>query len=165
MNGISDSSASYILMSLIFFLPGIFLVIRGFVRMKRLKNNKIMSITKGKVIYSEVMTDDYRVEDFVTPVYKPVIKYQYSVNNNKYTSTRLSATPDKYTSSNKTEMNILIKKYQKNQVVDVYYDPNEESYSLLDPEASSKSMLNIKIHMMFGMLLTLVSLYVMRIYL
>ena len=140
-------------------------MIRGFVRMKRLKNNKIMSITKGKVIYSEVMTDDYRVEDFVTPVYKPVIKYQYSVNNNKYTSTRLSATPDKYTSSNKTEMNILIKKYQKNQVVDVYYDPNEESYSLLDPEASSKSMLNIKIHMMFGMLLTLVSLYVMRIYL
>jgi hypothetical protein len=87
--------------------------------------------TQGKVISCEVK----RVPSSKGPSkFQPVISYSYSVNSVEYTSNRYSSTMARGSSQWAKE---VIGKHPKNSSIQVYYNPNNPTESVLDPGLQS----------------------------
>jgi hypothetical protein len=83
----------------------------------------------GVVISSEI-SESYSDN---TKMYSPDVFYEYSVNNEPYTGSRiksLDGTTSSYSSVKKT-----LQKYQEGKNVSVYYNPEAPGISMLEPGA------------------------------
>ena len=82
---------------------------------------------QGKVTFADIKTS---LSDG-TKMYSLNLKYLYSVNGQSYTGTRISAINS--SSSYKTRVKKDLKKYTVNTMVQVYYNPDFPSISMLEP--------------------------------
>jgi len=80
---------------------------------------------KGRIISSEISERRTESEQGSKFIRSAKVVYQYSVNNKKYTSTRISFWK-------KTYAEISIKRYPAGKRVVVYYDPKNPKVSVLD---------------------------------
>lgn len=144
----------------IFIIAGFSIIFRGDKRLKVINEMKIWPKTVGTVI-SFSFHEDIVSEYDDTTTYVPVIKYSYTVNKDIYTSTRLSFTynSDIIPNTSKDAFTTLADKYKEGQSVDVYYNPNKVSYSVLFTDTPDESVNFIKGYMMFGYIVMFISTY------
>lgn len=144
----------------IFIIAGFSIIFRGDKRLKVINEMKIWPKTVGTVI-SFSFHEDIVSEYDDTTTYVPVIKYSYTVNKDIYTSTRLSFTYniDIIPNTSKDAFTTLADKYKEGQSVDVYYNPNKVSYSVLFTDTPDESVNFIKGYMMFGYIVMFISTY------
>ncbi|WP_282015063.1 DUF3592 domain-containing protein [Marinifilum flexuosum] len=82
---------------------------------------------QGKVMFADIKTslsDDAKM-------YSLNLKYVYSVKGQSYTGTRISAIDA--SSSNQSRVKKVLEKYAVDTLVQVYYDPEFPSISMLEP--------------------------------
>jgi hypothetical protein len=102
------------------------------------------SQTQGEVLESEL--NESRDDDGTT--YAAHVIYRYSLDGGEFESARIWFGGD-YSTSNRSEMFEVVKKYPIGQAVTVYYSPDDPAEAVLIPGAYTSSYLLFGIGMVF----------------
>lgn len=114
----------------IIFSIGIFLFLNFFYLFYMSKKTKMWNAVKGKVLSSNIDSIKYVGED-AAQSYKARVEYQYSVNGESYSSKRIFY-GDYLRSNMPWRAKKIIKKYAKDEMVTVYYNPQNPKDSVLE---------------------------------
>jgi len=114
------------LAGLIFFVVGAIILFFGYSWYKKAKDTESWPETEGIVLYSEVNS---HVSDGST-MYKPIVKYTYSVNGKEFTSSKYSY--GEYSSSDSDFAYEIVDLYPKGKKVSVYYNPSKPYKAVLE---------------------------------
>ena len=110
-------------------LIGVIAVIYGGVNLRKAMRSKGWPGAKGRILSSEVRAVQWSrgIE------YRPQIHYVYFVDNDSYTSSRISFSDFDY--ANNTRQDVaqkVVSRYPVGAAVDVYYDPGDPGNSVLE---------------------------------
>ncbi len=113
----------------------------GFLVWSLMKQNAIRrwSFTQGEVF-------EARLNIVSGDSFEPYVKYNYSVRGKSYTNDKIS--PVNYLTEDEYAAKRAIAPYRANSAVNVYYDPNDPSRSVLEPKNS------FWIHLFWGVFTT-----------
>lgn len=124
---------------IILLLIAIFTGIMGTLKIIDNTNSKSWESTEGKITLSEIRTRSSSGTSN-SIVYFPSVKYDYYINNIKYTGNRISLLVDIKLSDISYAEKIL-ENYKVNQTVAVFYNPNNPQEAVLDLEVKKASLL------------------------
>jgi hypothetical protein len=115
---------------------GLVLCVRAVTSAQRAGDASSWPAVKGKIIEASVtrherMSDPNRSHTTRDYAYSPRIIYRYEVQGAEYTSGRLAHSDSQY--GTKTDVEALVAGYRVGGEVDVYYDPQDPSFGVLDP--------------------------------
>lgn len=122
-------------------LVGLYILGRAFVHLRSGSQRKAWPHTNGEIVTSEVQISRGADGDLT---YFPVVFYRYKVNLVEYKSNIITASaPPSVGMQGYAEA--LVKKYQVNNKVDVYYDPDNPQEAVLETGISIAGILLIAI--------------------
>lgn len=138
-------------------LAGIGISLKGAWDLSLLKRAESWPNTQATITSSTVSTKHVKYRDSDGGLveydeYWPYVIYEYSVNSNKYTSTRIT-TGFEYGYDTKLDAAEVIERYPANSMADIRYDPNDPSYSILETAPIEKDLAMI----IFGLFFSLFS--------
>ena len=114
----------------IIFLFGIILLLNFIYLFITSTKTKKWIIVKGKMLSSNIDCINYIGED-ADRSYKAKVKYQYSVNGESYLSKKIFY-GDYMRANLPYQAKKIVKKYGKDEIVTVYYNPNNPKKSVLE---------------------------------
>jgi hypothetical protein len=97
---------------------------------KKERDSKSWPKTRGVITHSSIESDLVNVGGGSAVVVRPKIIYEYEVNRKKYTSSQLAITERNTASEDLAREKA--EKYSPGQQVDVYYDPRNPSFAILN---------------------------------
>lgn len=128
-----------LLAACLFIFGGSYLMILGIKRIRLAHATKTWTKTWGKITQSRMETGTDSDGD---PVYKPIIKYTYTVmgqefqGNQVYFQVMKSIT---YSGNNLSFTEKMTNKYPPGKTVEVFYNPRKPQQAVLEPGVSLKS--------------------------
>lgn len=141
------------LLAIIFFAIGCILILHFcLLFIKSIKTN-YWKLVKGELLNIKMDYIDNGINEF-DPLYKANIKYQYTINDNTYTSKRIFYGDFVRTGSSLPAKKI-IKKYSVSDGVSVYYNPANPKESVLEKGVHGI----IFIQLLIGVIFIIVSVY------
>lgn len=123
--------------------------------LEQAKSSESWPTVQGTVIESEL---DRRRKDGST-TYKAIVVYEYEISGEEYEGDRIWF--GQYSSSNRSEMQKLVREFPEGKKVTVFYSPDDSSASVLKPGAFTSSYMVYAVGMVFlgiGCLLALIPL-------
>lgn len=107
-----------------------------------------LRVTQGRIIQSSgsVDTEEPRINK-KRIVYNYIIRYEYSVNNQRYQATTVNFA--KYPTTDISRVSKYLNKYPLDADISVYYDPSDPAFAVLEPD-QTYSIAGIALVMAFG---------------
>lgn len=87
----------------------------------------------GRIIRSELSGSDEIDEGEIRKSYSPVVEYEYEVKGKKFSGDTISIVA--HSTTEKSDARSIVNRYKPGSKVFVYYDPEDNCRSVLDPEA------------------------------
>lgn len=130
----------------LFFIAGLVLTAITTRRLVIAKRNEGWPTTTGTIIssklesYEQSRSDHPSLSDII---YSPRVEYQYIVDSEAYTSSRVAAAD--YSSSDYGEMNAIIQRYPEGKRIAVHFDPKDPGYAVLEVGMTEGNYVNLVI--------------------
>lgn len=122
----TEEGRQFLLGGILCVAGALFLIRYIFLTRRRSRESNSWPSVAGKILESK--TEEFRrkgASNFV-----PWIEYEYNVQGTDYKSRRIGLVS--ITGSNKSAADEIVSKYPESSEVNVYYDPNKHSYSILE---------------------------------
>ncbi len=134
----------------IFMILGLVLIVMGVVSRQRAKRTESWPTASGTILSSSVTKRSHYDSDSnsTRTSYKPTIQYQYSVMGQQMSGSRVAVGSDSYS---KKKANEICERYPAGSPVNVHYNPEKITETVLETTANGTTM-NIILGVVFLLL-------------